>query len=90
MEVELQTLGLGVAERRAPFTYLVHRDDLAVSSTGGAALDTESGPLTGLANASKRGAAKMCSKGLCQTNSGSRLALAKRCRGNTTDSSESE
>ncbi len=63
--------------------YLIHRNDLAVTSTSGTTLDTERRALTRLTHASERRPSKMCAKSLRKTDGSSRLALTKRRRRDT-------
>ena len=58
--------------------YLIHGNDLAVASTSGSTLDTESRTLARLTHARKGGTAQMCTESLCETDRRRRLAFTER------------
>ena len=62
---------------------LVHGDDLTVSSSSSASLDSKGGALAGLTDTSERKTTHMSPKRLSETDGGGRLALSKRGRRNT-------
>lgn len=64
---------------------LVHRNDLRVTTTGGATLDTKGWSLGWLADVGESNAAEMSTKCLSNTHGGGRLALTEWCWGNTGD-----
>jgi len=57
---------------------ILHGNDLAVASSGGAALDAEGGPLRGLADAGDDPLVQMGPQGLAQTDGGGGLPFAQR------------
>ena len=68
--------------------YLVHGNNLAVTSTSGTTLDAKGWTLAGLTDASESGTTEMCTKGLSKTDGGRGLAFTKGRWGDTKEISE--